>query len=314
MTWRSGFELMAHMRPHIRISPFLPREWCSLLQKRENSSKGKNHAEPSFWLDQAQDLKFFDSGRSALLACLGQENLKRNDEVLILTTTGGPYISSCVTSTIEKICAWKRTPSAKTRAVLVIHEFGFPCPYSVIKPYLDKGIPVIEDCAYSIGSRMQGAAVGRLGDYAIYSLTKYYPVSFGGILVSRKKFKKQKSLGGLNSADEKLLKQTIQKASHFTPRWNKLRRQNWSFFEKKLRPFKVTPYFELDQKIVPGVFLAKLPKNFGGDIRKKQLNNAGVEATEYYGQGGFYFPVHQFLSEYEKTYILHHFLKPNTDK
>ncbi|HLD69156.1 MAG TPA: DegT/DnrJ/EryC1/StrS family aminotransferase [Candidatus Omnitrophota bacterium] len=341
MTWRSGFELLAHMRPHIRISPFLPREWCFLLQEKNDRFKKKSHTDPSFWLDQAKDLKFLDSGRSALLACLEYEDIKRNDEVLILTTTGGPYISSCVTKTIEKICRWEREPSAKTRAVLVIHEFGFPCPYSVIKPYIEKGIPIIEDCAYSIGSRIQGAAVGGVGDYAIYSLTKYYPVSFGGILVSRKRLlqnidsrhsEKQsdeesnpeeilrsaqndrKTPGTLNSVDERLLKQTIQKASAFTPQWNNLRRKNWEFFAKKLRPHKITPYFKLDQKNVPGVFLAKLPEGFRGDIRKRQLNNAGVEATEYYGQGGFYFPVHQFLSEYEKNYILHHFLTPNTDK
>lgn len=321
MTWQSGFELMAHMRPHIRISPFLPRAWEYLLQEKNNKLNKKFHEDPSFWLDQGKDLNFFDSGRSALLTCLQHEHLKRNDEVLILTTTGGPYISSCVTNAIEKICVWKRTSSAKTRAVLVIHEFGFPCPYSVMKPYIKKGIPVIEDCAYSIGSRIQGlpaarlpvgqgqagAAVGGVGDYAIYSLTKYYPVSFGGILVSIKKFKKQKPSENLNSLDEKLLKQTILKASSFTPQWNNLRRKNWEFFAKKLRPWGITPYFKLDQKIVPGVFLAKLPAKFKGNIRKKQLNNAGVEATEYYGQGGFYFPVHQFLSEYEKEYILYHF-------
>ncbi len=312
--WRSSFELMAHMRPHIRISPFHPREWCSLLQEKDNRFKKQSNTAPSFWFDHAQDLKFFDSGRSALLACLYDQNLKQTDEVLILTTTGGPYISSCVTNTIEKVCAWKRAPSTKTRVVLVIHEFGFACPYSVMKPYIEKGIPIIEDCAYSIGSRMQGAAVGQVGDYAVYSLTKYYPVSFGGILVSRKKLKKQKFFGTLNSVDEELLKQTIQKASPFTHQWNNLRRRNWEFFAKRLRPYKIIPYFYLDRKVVPGVFLARIPKGFGGDIRKKQLNNAGVEATEYYGQGGFYFPVHQFLSDYEKNYILYHFLTPNTDR
>lgn len=309
MTWQSGFELMAHMRPHIRISPFLPREWNSLLQKEDKQFKRYPVQDLSFWLDGTKDLKFFDSGRSALLACLHNQNLKQNDEVLILTTTGGPYISSCVTKTIEKVCAWKREPSARTRTVLVIHEFGFPCPHSIMKPYIKKGIPVIEDCAYAIGAKIQGAAVGQAGDYAIYSLTKYYPVSFGGILVSKKKIKKQKSFGSLNSVEGKLIKQTIQKASPFIPQWNNLRRRNWKFFAKKLRPFKITPYFALNQRVVPGVFLARLPKGFQGDIRKKQLNDAGVEATEYYGQGGFYFPVHQFLSEYEKEYILYHFLK-----
>ena len=38
---------------------------------------------------------------------------------------------------------------------------------------------------------------------------------------------------------------------------------------------------------------------------------AGIESTEYYGLGGFYFAVHQMLSDYEKNYILYHFLIDN---
>ena len=298
---------MPHMLPHIRISPFLPEQWANLLKKNTIDKKIVN---PSFWLDRSRDLQFFDSGRAALFECLKREKLKPQDEVLIITTTGGPYISSCVTKTIEKVCQWSRDLTQKTRTVLVIHEFGFPCPYAKVKPSLARGLPVIEDCAYAIGSRIKGAVVGTFGDYAIYSLTKYYPIPFGGILVSRKKLASPRSAPAISQKDSNKILRTLSNAVSLQQKWNKIRQSNWKFFADQLRRYKVTPYFRLTEKVVPGVFLAKLPKGFAGDIRKKKLNDAGVESTEYYGQGGFYFPVHQFLTEYEKEYVLHHFLHP----
>ncbi len=302
----AAFNLMPHMFPYIRISPFLSNQWSDLLRKDIVHNEVVRN--PSFWLDQSRELQFFDSGRAALFASLMYEGLKRDDEVLIITTTDGPYISSCVTKTIEKVCQWSRNLTQKTRTVLVIHEFGFPCPYSKIKPCLDKGLPIIEDCAYATGSRIKGAAVGTIGDYAIYSLTKYYPIPFGGILASRKKLGNKKSLLSISENDSQKIRITISNATQLHHQWNKIRRSNWKFFADQLRRYKITPYFNLTEKIVPGVFLARLPKGFAGDIRKKKLNSIGVEATEYYGQGGFYFPVHQFLTDYEKKYILHHFI------
>jgi len=41
-----------------------------------------------------------------------------------------------------------------------------------------------------------------------------------------------------------------------------------------------------------------------GALLKERFVNAGIEATEYYGHGGFYFPIHQFLSETEIDLML----------
>ncbi len=298
---------MAHMTPHIRISPFLPNEWDKLILKPISKKAPHEALTPGFWLDGASGLETFDSGRAALEHCLKRCGLKKNEEVLIVTTTQGPYISSCVTKTIEKVCRWSRQLTNKTRAALIIHEFGFPCPKTLVAPLIKKGLPIIEDCAYAIGSRINGAEVGRYGDYAIYSLTKYYPIPFGGLLISKEKNKT--SAHHLTADDEKLLRLTIKNSAPLYHQWNKARQDNWNFFAGRLRPYQITPYFQRDHGVVPGVFLAKLPKGFPAAQKKERLNQAGVESTQYYGQGGFYFPAHQFLTDYEKEYILYHFLK-----
>ncbi len=104
-----------------------------------------------------------------------------------------------------------------------------------------------------------------------------------------------------------MLLQTIAASNRHIKKWNASRRENWLYFARRLSARGFAPYWTLDSDIVPGVYLTKVPKGFAGEEVKRRLNLRGVEATQYYHQNGFYFPVHQFLSGYEKQYILYHF-------
>lgn len=302
----ASLDLLPHMHPHIRISPFIAQEWEKLLSAKISRSSRSTMA-PAFWLNKAKDMQFFDSGRSALEGCLLNLHLKRSDEVLIIKNTDGPYISSCVTRTIEKVCRWSQKPSARTKVVLVIHEFGFSCPAGRVAAYKNKGIPIIEDCAYALGSRTEGANIGTLGDFAIYSLAKYYPVPFGGILASRTKLKPPAATLKLTASDENILRHTIQAAHPLMHKWNTARRQNWERFAYELANTGAAPYFALTRSTVPGAYVAAVPSRFRGEAVKTKMTAAGIESTQYYHQGGFYFPVHQFLTIWEKDYIVRHF-------
>ncbi len=305
-----AFRLLAHMHPHIRISPFTPQEWEKLLAAKV-SAASRIVEKPNFWLDGAKDIRFFKNGRDALLGCLLQLQLKSEDEVLIIKTTDGPYVSSCVTQTIEKVCRWSIAPISQPRLVLVIHEFGFPCPEEKIKIYRDRGIPILEDCAYAVGSRVEGAKVGTFGDYALYSLPKYFPIPFGGILIAKSKSKIEREELRISFEEQRLLLKTLRAAYPNMRKWNKIRWENWDYFAKILFLHGLFPYFTLKPKIIPGVFLAKVPAEFAGETVKIKLNTAGVESTQYYNQGGFYFPVHHNLTPWEKQYIVQYFFERN---
>ncbi len=300
------FKLQPHMRPLVRISPFTPQRWQEILQDRSHKLSSITQ-EPSFWLDGGRHLEYCNSGRAALSLCLEHFKIKKEDEVLIVKNTDGPYISSCVTKTIEKHCGWSQTFSVRTRVIFVIHEFGFPCPPERFLIYQKKGIPIVEDCAYALGSRIEGESIGRFGDFAIYSLPKYYPIPLGGILVFKKKTKVVKSNLICGADIRELIKQTIGHPQRFLKTWNNIRRENWNFFVKRVLGKGLTPYFMLTKYVVPGVCIVGVPQNFEGEETKQRLNAAGVESTQYYHQKGFYFPVHQFLTDYEKEYILFHF-------
>ncbi|MBI5748920.1 MAG: DegT/DnrJ/EryC1/StrS family aminotransferase [Nitrospinae bacterium] len=77
----------------------------------------------------------------------------------------------------------KKKLTKKTRAVIVPHIFGLPAD---IEEILSIGIPVIEDCAQSVGAAYKGKKVGSFGHCAIFSFyaTKVMTTGEGGMVVS----------------------------------------------------------------------------------------------------------------------------------
>lgn len=78
----------------------------------------------------------------------------------------------------------------KTKAAFVVHFAGIPADMeNILKITGTRGIPVVEDCALAVGSRVKGIHVGLLGVLGCYS---FYPVKHittgeGGMLVSSDK-------------------------------------------------------------------------------------------------------------------------------
>ena len=263
--------------------------------------------EAAFWMDEAAGMSFLRSGRSALKLALLACRLRGDDHVLIITTTGGRYVSSCVTQEIEKICAWSHVAQPNTKAVVVIHEFGIPCER--IEEVRELGVPVIEDCAYGAGTRIAGGAVGNFGDFVLYSLPKYFPLPFGGILAGRKVFDVDLVREELPSPQSvALMKKCLLHAGPLTREWNRKRRENWQYFASHCCE-KGRAFFELADNTVPGAYVSTLSPGTAGSAVKMRCVQNGIESTEYYGMGGFYFPVHQFLTDFERDYILHHYLQ-----
>jgi perosamine synthetase len=77
----------------------------------------------------------------------------------------------------------RRRQTPRTAAVVVAHLFGQPSP---LAPFLDLGIPVIEDCAQSLGAMGEGAPTGSRGAITIGSFyaTKVITTGHGGAVSS----------------------------------------------------------------------------------------------------------------------------------
>jgi len=77
----------------------------------------------------------------------------------------------------------KKAITGKTRAIIVPHMFGLPADIDLI---VSLGIPVIEDCAHSIGARFNGGYTGSFGVLSIFSFyaTKMLGAGEGGMVLS----------------------------------------------------------------------------------------------------------------------------------
>jgi len=77
----------------------------------------------------------------------------------------------------------KKAISDRTAAVIVPHMFGLPADIDSI---VSLGIPVIEDCAHSIGAKFRGRYVGSFGIVSVFSFyaTKMLGAGEGGMVLS----------------------------------------------------------------------------------------------------------------------------------
>jgi dTDP-4-amino-4,6-dideoxygalactose transaminase len=78
----------------------------------------------------------------------------------------------------------KKRLTSKSKAIIAVHLFGLPVGMDEI---LALGLPVIEDCAQSLGANLEGQMLGTLGAISICSFyaTKLITTGEGGMLLSR---------------------------------------------------------------------------------------------------------------------------------
>lgn len=238
--------------------------------------------------------EFCPKAREGIVIVLKELNLKPDDVVTILTTTGNPYISGCVTKAIERVCKWSREFTPMTKAIFVNHEFGYA--YERLSELKKYKIPIIEDCAHSFFT--QSPDIGKVGDYVIYSLPKGFSMQLGGIVVYRGELK-YKCPDQIVRYIKSALEPQIGKISSFVEK----RFINFKYYLSALSDLGIYPYFKLKEGDVPGVFMFVWPECLNYRSLKTFLNDNGVDSSVFFGQDAYFIPVHHNLSTNEMDYI-----------
>lgn len=238
--------------------------------------------------------EFCLKAREGIVIVLNELRLKPDDVVTILTTTGNPYISGCVTKAIEKVCHWSREFTPKTKAIFVNHEFGYA--YENLTDLRKYNLPIIEDCAHSFFT--QSVDIGQVGDYVIYSLPKGFSMQLGGIIVYRNKLN-YNCPNQIVQYVKSALEPQIRQIDTFIER----RFSNFEYFGKSLRDLGIYPYFKQKEGDVPGVFMFVWPECKDYRRLKTFLNDNGVDSSVFFGQDAYFIPVHHNLSTGEMDYI-----------
>lgn len=132
------------------------------------------------------------SGSAAIHLGLIAAGIGPGDEVIVTPNTDfGSLIGIIAEGAVPVFCDcdWTLQPSAatvaakitpRTRAVVVIHLAGFPAPVDEIVALCQpRNIGVVEDCAQSWGTRLQGRRVGAFGTAGCFSTNDFKHISTG---------------------------------------------------------------------------------------------------------------------------------------
>jgi hypothetical protein len=100
------------------------------------------------------------------------------------------WIGVQVYQTFLEHCFPVKSTSNQLGALFVYHQYGFPQKMDKVLEFArSKNLVVIEDCAHAFGSEWEGRPLGSLGDFAIFSYSKYafcYPL--GGVSYKERNF------------------------------------------------------------------------------------------------------------------------------
>lgn len=255
------------------------------------------------------DWCYTEKAREAIKVALSYYHLEKNDVVTILTTSGNFYISSCVTNAIESVCKWSREIVSDTKVLFVNHEFGYP--YENIEDLKEYGLPIIEDCAYAFFTESDKFEIGKIGDFAIYSLPKAFPVEKGGILVSN-----NDSFVLSDSLEKETvckLNEDLASVIYDIDTIKEKRFKNYHYLLSELKSVGIDSFFKLKEGVVPGVFLFKWRDDIDYPALKVYMQNNGVECSVFYGENAFFIPMHHLLEKQDLDTICG-LLKDNWNK
>ncbi len=123
------------------------------------------------------------SARAGLYLILKHRNFWRTDHVLV-----PDFLCRSVLYIINLLGFGVQEPNARTRAVFIFHQWGYPQRMdSIMEEAKKRGWYIVEDCAHTLGSTYKGKMVGTFGDTAIISFPKMFPTLVGGAVLSRDK-------------------------------------------------------------------------------------------------------------------------------
>lgn len=276
------------------ISPFRGAEDLKILRNRFiASNKDGRKIYPQHTKEQfGPDFLFTIDGKSAIRKALEIYNLSQDDHVWIITTSNNSYISSCVTKQIEKFCCWSRVKTEQTKLIFVVHEFG--SVYKDMESLLQYRIPIIEDCAMSMFSNDIQGRIGKYGDFTIYSLPKFFPVQFGGVLCCNKEQYKKELFEQTKLTDnaEQLLLYISE--YHFAQKKDIIakRRENYAYLRKRFKELNCAVELPINSNECPSVFMFN---DHETDLNKLKVafQEHGIESSIFYGRQAFFIPVHQ---------------------
>ncbi len=282
-------------RANYKVVPFLEDDLFNNSTLNYTDSRVNNYFHERF---PEYRIAYTSRGRSGISLALQALNLNKHDVVTILTTTGNFYISSCVTNTIETICRWSRDITPDTKVILVNHEFGY-C-YENLNALRQYNVPIIEDFAHSFSATNEEHSQGTVGDFLVFSFSKFFPIQIGGMLLHRNHYQIEEDI----HSDMKYYIQNV--VGHYIDNINLINQQrlhNYHYLKKLFLTLSCPVHFELKEGAIPAVFMFNFPPHIDIVRFKEFMNRQGVESSIFYGTHAYFIPSHQNFTDKDLYYF-----------
>jgi hypothetical protein len=239
-----------YLKPDFKISPF-----------RTSDISFNNILPSDDFIDEYFDKRFGRynyvytyNAREAINLALRSYDLRKNDVITILTTSGNFYISSCVTDVVTKFCKWSRKIEGKTKLIFVNHEFGYP--FADLSSLKGLNLPIIEDFAHSFFLSEDLPLISSIADYTIFSFPKMFQIQIGGLLVRRKESRIYET-SPFNKVTLRYIKNVLSYHIKLKDEIAEDRICNYKFLNLKLSEIGLVERFPLSEGIIPGVDMFK---------------------------------------------------------
>jgi dTDP-4-amino-4,6-dideoxygalactose transaminase len=258
-----------------------------------------------------------NSGTDAIYLSLLANDIQPGDEVITSVFT---FIA-----TVEAICLLGATPvlididertynihvkkmkekiSKKTKAIIPVHLFGYPCDMDEIIDIAKKRkIKVIEDCAQSFSAEYKGKKVGTFGNAGCFS---FYPTKIlgcygdGGMVITNdenisKKVKMLRDHGsekkyfhkmiGINSRLDEIQASILLVKLKYVDSWIKRRIEIAKKYNELFKNTDIiTPYEEKDNKHVYNYYTIR--------VKKRELIVEGLKREKIFPEVHYPMPIH----------------------
>lgn len=180
---------MTPTRTKYPLPPTPVLDWCSFTPARQAA---RVHS-----IDDISEAVITTSGRAAIYQALLQLRLASGSIVLAPTyhcpTMIAPVIQANLAveffglrpDGLPNLSSIDSSTASKAKAMIVSHYFGLARSLAEVRNWCDEHrIALIEDCAHCYFGDAGERPVGTWGDFSTASLSKFFPVSEGGVLAS----------------------------------------------------------------------------------------------------------------------------------
>jgi perosamine synthetase len=143
----------------------------------------------------------YAAGRMAFYDLLHNIGVGEGDEVILLGATCAVMVNAVIRTGATPVfsdidpdtfgssaISIERCLSPRSRVIVAQHSLGIPCDIlPIVELAKSQGIFLVEDCALTLGSTIDGIAVGNFGDVAIFSVDHGKPINCmtGGLAYMR---------------------------------------------------------------------------------------------------------------------------------